>query len=195
MKRQFVAVAVAAIGALALAVVPARAQVVSLYGDIDGFGFGAPQDVDGADFVEDFGGIKMHDYREANDLANAPLTDTWNIIDEIGGPWMHEYDLPFQPEMATLHMYLAGIADIDPIDLQADGDVIYTLDFDGQNQTTHVVDIDVPLQYIDGTTSFEFVGWWNDGYIMDYAELTITPAPSSLAVLALSVILFGRRRR
>ncbi|MDY7110567.1 MAG: MYXO-CTERM sorting domain-containing protein [Planctomycetota bacterium] len=195
MKRQFSAVAVAAIGALVLSAVPAQAQVVSLYGDIDGFGFGAPQDVDGADFVNDFGGIKMHDYREADDLANAPLTDTWNIIDEIGGPWVHEYQPLAEPDGAMLHMYLAGIADIDPIDLLADGDVIYTLDFEGQNRITHVVDIPVPLQYIDGTTTFEFVGWWNDGFIMDYAELTITPAPSSLALLALSALLVGRRRR
>lgn len=195
MRDRFAAVATAAIGTFMLAAAPARAEVVSLYGDIDGFGFGAPQDVDGALFVDDFGGIKMHDYREANDLEFAPLTDTWNTIEEIGGPWMHEYQLVPEPTAATLHMYLAGIADIDPIDLLADGDVIYTLDFEGQNQTTHVVDIEVPLQYIDGTTSFEFVGWWNDGYIMDYAQLTIMPGPSSLALLALSTILIGRRRR
>jgi hypothetical protein len=195
MKRQYGAVAVAAIGALVLPAVAAHAQVVSLYGDKDGFGFGAPQDVDGADFVDDFGGIKMHDYRQADDLDNAPLTDTWNIIDEIGGPWMHEYEVHFQPDGATLHLYLAGIADIDPIDLLADGDVIYTLDFEGQNTATHVVDIEVPVQYLDGTTSFEFVGWWNDGYIMDYAELTITPAPSSLALLGLCALMAGRRRR
>jgi uncharacterized protein (TIGR03382 family) len=181
-----------------LVAAPAGAEVVSLYGDIDGFGFGAPQDVDGAMFVDDFGGIKMHDYRDADDLANAPLTDTWNTIDEIGGPWMHEYDLGAAPLSATLHLYLAGIADIGAIDLEADGDVIYTLDYPGQNQVTHVLDIEVPLQYIDGTTSFEFVGWWNDGYILDYAQLIIipiAPAPSSLALLVLAVAVSGRRRR
>lgn len=198
MRDRFAAVATAAIGTFMLAAAPARADVVSLYGDIDGFGFGAPQDVDGALFVDEFGGIKMHDYREADDLANAPLTDWWNTIEEIGGPWMHEYDLGAAPVSATLHLYLAGIADISPIDLEADGDVIYTLDFDGQNQVTHVLDIEVPLQYIDGTTSFEFVGWWNDGYILDYAQLTIipaAPAPSALVLLALSAAAIGRRRR
>jgi len=194
MRTRIAAVATAAIGAGMLAAVPASAELVSLYGDVDGFGFGAPQDVDGAHFVDDFGGIPMHDYRGPSDFADAPTSDIWDIIDVIGGPWVHEYSLGFTPESATLHMYLAGIANLSPIDLEVDGDVIFTLDYPSQKYITHVVDIDVPVQYIDGSTPFEFVGYFDDGYIMDYARLTIIPAPAALVLLVAAGALARRRR-
>jgi hypothetical protein len=165
-----------------------------MYGDADGFGFGAPQDVDGALWRDDFGGVFFTDYRDADDLASAPHTDRWDGLSSFG-PWTYDYVLDFAPTSASLRMYIAGFADIGAVDLVSDLGVVTTFSFPSQFQTTHVLDVDIPLALIDGSTTFRLDGPDGDGYIMDYARLTIVPEPSTLVLLSLTAAAAMYRRR
>jgi MYXO-CTERM domain-containing protein len=184
----------AGVGA-ALVTTAATADLMSMYGDADGFGFGAPEE-DGRLWRDDFGGSFFTDYRDADDLASAPITDIWAGASDIGLPWDHVYDLDFAPTGASLRIYIAGFADIGAVNLLVDGDLLTTFNFPGQFQTTHILDVPVPLSYVDGDTTFHLTGGpTGDGYIMDYARLTVTPAPAALALLGLGGLAGARRRR
>jgi|GEM_PF-5713739 len=170
-----------------------NAQIESFWGDADGFGtLGAPVDVDGALWRDDFGGSFFTDYREADDLATAPETDIWDA--PVSPSWSHVYDATGATS-ANLHLYIAGFADIGAVDFFVDGSLLTTFDFPGQFQTTHVLDVAVPLSFIDGDTSFTLGTNGSDGYIIDYARLDVVPAPASAALLGLGGLAAIRRRR
>lgn len=175
-------------GLLAL---PAQGQLTSMYGDADGFGFGAPE-VDGGLYLT-MGGTFFSDYRTASDLATAPFTDWWESHTGLGINWTHTYD-PSGATGATLRLYIAGFADIGAVTLTMDGSPLTTFDFQGQFQTSHILDVAVPVSALDGSTSFAFTGPGGDGYIMDYARLTVVPAPASAAVMAVGLAGLRRRR-
>jgi len=140
-----------------------------MYGDADGFGFGAPE-VDGALWRDELGGVFFTDYRDSDDLADAPQTDIWDSNFGI-------LDQPFTIETtqtgvdATFRIYIAGFADIGPADLFVDGDLLTTFDFPGEFQTTHILEVPVDARYIDGSTEFQLSTPDGDGYIIDYAAL------------------------
>jgi len=188
---------VVALGALAMLTSQAQAIIVSNYGDKDGFGFGAPE-VDGGSYLA-FGGAFFTDYRDAGDLANAPLTDIWDTL--IVPTWTHVYD-PTGATSASLRIYLAGIADDDggarDCDLLVDGDLLAPISYaTDEFETTHILEYNIPLGYIDGSTTFSFTAnddAVNDGYIIDYARLTVVPEPATLALLLIGIPVIRRRR-
>lgn len=172
---------------------PAQAGAVShFYGDVDGFGIGAPE-VDGALWVSDFGGVFFTDYRDADDIANGFYTDWWDSHNN-DITWTYTYTVPDGLTSANLHIYIAGFADIGAVTLNLDGSALTIFDFSGQFQTSHILDVSVPLSAIDGSTTFSFTGPGGDGYIIDYVRLDLIPAPTTIALLVLGGLV-GRRRR
>lgn len=169
----------------------AHGQVISMYGDADGFGFGAPE-VDGGMFLA-MGGTFFSDYRSPGEIASGSFTDRWDGLTGLGINWSHSYD-PTGATGATLRLYIAGFADIGSVTLTMDGAPLTTFDFAGQFQTSHILDVAVPVSALDGSTSFAFTGPGGDGYIMDYARLTVVPAPASAAVVAIGLAGLRRRR-
>jgi len=92
---------------------------------------------------------------------------------------------------AKLQFFIAGFADVGAVDLLADGVVFGSYNFSPPNTLNHILSIGVPLVNIDGLTTFSFFGPSSDGWILDFAELTIetrsvvvpdVPAPASLIV-------------
>ncbi|MEO1008774.1 MAG: GC-type dockerin domain-anchored protein [Planctomycetota bacterium] len=157
-----------AAGAIAGGSVLADEQV--FYGDADGFGFGAPE-VDGALWRDGLGGVFFTDYRDAGDIASAPMTDWWDAFGTQ--TWTFDYD-PSGIDSANLHFYAAGYGDFTgPAEVFVEGTLLATLDFAGQFQTTHIIDLDVPTGLLDGSTSVEFRTPDGDGYIVDYARLDL----------------------
>ena len=171
-----------------------EATVISLYGDMDGFGQGIPM-TDGINYVGNGGNFS--DHRDAGDIANAPNTDSW----EAGYPlsWTFNYVAPGATS-AVLQFYIAGFADIGSVYLWVDSTFLTTYSFPPTNTTTHLLNIAVPLGAVDGSTTFSLLnGPSGDGRILDFAKLTINqvPEPSSAFLLALVSLGFGliRRRR
>lgn len=177
--------------AVGIAAWPAQGQVISMYGDADGFGFGAPE-VDGGMYLS-MGGTFFTDYRSPGEIASGSFTDRWDGLTGLGINWTHTYD-PTGATGATLRMYIAGFADIGAVTLTMDGAALTTFDFPGQFQTTHILEVAVPVSALDGSTSFAFTGPGGDGYIFDYARLTVVPAPAPAAVLAIGLAGLRRRR-
>lgn len=168
--------------------------IESLYGDRDGFGVAEPI-IDGSNYTGGFG-----DNRGVNDRADAPITDVFGQ-GFASTSWSHTYLLDGSILSATLEFYAAGLADIGIVTLVAEGLELLELDFGPQNLTTHLLQINLPLSIIDGSTSFTLQGPSTDGWIFDYALLRVetetagipTPAAIFLMPLALLVQFFRRR--
>jgi len=172
------------------------ADLVSVLGDADGFGLFAPIE-NGRLWVDELGGQYFTDYREVEELATAPQTDLWatpGFNPSMSAPWTHTYVADFVPSDAVLTLYLAGIADFAPAELLVDGHSLATLNFAGQPQTTHIVEVPVPAPYLDGSTQFRIDAHPVDGYILDFASLTIVPEPTSLVLLLLGALATASRK-
>ena len=189
---------------LLAAVQPADANVVdSLVGDKDGFGLpGAPAvPADGTLWVTDLGGTFFTDYRDAYDLANAPFTDIW--FSQAAISYTHTYSLGgLTPVSAQLSLQIAGIADAanninrGPWNVFVDGTLVGQIpqNFDANAfQEIKIYSFSVPVALLTGSDSVLLninVPTLNDGYIINYSELTITtiPEPSTLALAVLGTL-------
>lgn len=179
---------------------PAGADTISLVGDKDGSFLGAPF-ANGVSWIG-LGGVFFTDYRGAGDLATAPFTDIWAASPPVNpSTWTHSYGLDGVVLGANLQINIAGFADIGAVDLLVDGVLLTTFNFPGQFDTTHVLNVAVPLANIDGSTTFSLVppAGGGDGFIIDFVELTINtrtvPEPASLALLCLGLAGLGFSRR
>jgi len=164
-----------ATASLALAATAALAQDQVFHGDPDGFGFGAPETQ--GELFRSLGGSFFGDFRDPDDLADAPSTDVWDafpggIVTDLEQLWTFDYD-PDDIAEANLHFYGAGFGDIGPVELTLDGEFLATLEFPGQFETTQIIDIDIDADRLDGDTTIEMRAG-RDGYIIDYARLDLT---------------------
>ena len=171
-------------------VVPASADI-SLVGDKDGFGVGCPI-VGGLHFT-DYGAY-WGDYRT---IGDPDFTDVW----ETGiRSWTQNYTVG-SPMSASLELFLAGIADYGTwsADIVFDGTTIGTLPgVEGWHDVTRLVSFDVPIGLLDGSSAIQIApSSSGDGYIVDFAELTIqaVPAPAALLLGTLGLSTAGLRLR
>ncbi len=193
MKKTFL---VSAVIFLVLAVTPvARSAIIitDLTGDKDGFGVWCP--IAGGLHYLDYG-IYWEDYREPDD---PDFTDNWYEGDKS---WTHFYDLAgLTPASATLTIFLAGVADYADwsADVRVDGVTVGTIQgLEGQHDLTRLLTFNVPVNLITGWENVVIdVSEGNDGYIVDYAELSIVivPAPCAVLLCGIGAVLVNRLRR
>ena len=187
---------VCAIAFLVLTVTPAARSAIiitDLVGDKDGFGLGCP--IAGGLHYLDYG-IYWEDYREPGD---PDFTDNWYEGDKS---WTHFYDLAGQtPASATLTIFLAGLADYADwsADVRVDGVTVGTINgLEGQHDITRLLTFNVPVNLITGWENVVIdASEGNDGYIVDYAELSVVmvPAPCAILLCCIGVGLVNRLRR
>ena len=194
MKQLIMAVLVcaAAVAAPAFTSTASASTITVLYGDEDGFGLGLPI-VNGGTYTGGFG-----DNRTAADVATAPNTD----IFKNGYPqtWTFTYALNGPVVAATMQFYIAGFADVGSVQLAVDGTNLAIYNFAPPNLTTRLLSVAVPLALVDGSTQFTLTGPAGDGYIMDFAKLTVetqsVPEPTALFLLGAALTgLAGRASR
>jgi len=173
--------------------------VASLYGTINCFGLsGVTSCPDGSDWETGLGGAFFHDYRDAYDLANAPLTDIW--ASPVDPTWNQPTYSTAGAVSATLSMRIAGIADIDgPDTVLFDGSVLGVIPANNAADAFQEVltyTFSVPIGLLDGNDSVEIETAGSDGYIIDYSQLTVTtgssvPEPATFGLLLLGFGVLG----
>lgn len=173
--------------------------ITSLYGDKDGFGQGVPI-ADGIDYVGNGGVLGITNVNDPEDPAN---TDFW----QLGYPesMVFDYVLDGPVLSASLEIYVAGFANGFDVNLRVDGALLATYNFSPSNRTTHIIIEAVPVANMDGSTTFTLTdGPSFDGWMLDYAELTIetetaasVPEPVTLLLVGLGLAGLGvaKKRR
>lgn len=173
--------------------------VTSLYGTINCFGLaGVTSCPDGSDWETGLGGVFGHDYRDAYDLANAPLTDIWAAPTDP--TWNQPSYSAAGATSATLSMRIAGIADVGgPDTVLFDGTSIGVIPINSASDAFQEVltyTFAVPIGLLNGNDSVEITTAGNDGYIIDYSQLTVTtgssvPEPATFGLLLLGFGVLG----
>ncbi|WP_197527993.1 hypothetical protein [Posidoniimonas polymericola] len=171
------------------------ATVTDLVGDKDGFGVpGAPATpADGVLWRDDLGGIFFTDYRDADDLADAPFTDIWQAPGSVS--YSHSYALGgMQALQATLQLQIAGIADVDgPYQVSVNSIVIGQIDANAAAnafQEVKLYSFNIPVALINGSDAIEVSASQGDGNIFNFSELIVRTVPEPTA-LALSALVLG----
>lgn len=159
--------------------VASASSTFSTYGDINCFGLpGVTSCPDGSDWESGLGGSFFDDYRDAYDLANAPLTDIWG--DPVDPTWSQPAYSTAGATSATLSIRIAGIGDVDgPYNVYFDGSVIGTIPVNTASDAYQEVltyTFSVPVGLLDGADTVELGTGGGDGFIIDYSELTVTSA-------------------
>lgn len=177
----------------------------SLYGTINCFGLpGVTSCPNGSSWETGLGGVFFADYRDAFDLANAPLTDIWN--NPIDPTWKQPSYSTAGAVSASLSMRIAGIADVDgPYTVTFDGTGIGTIPANTDPNAFQEVltyTFSVPVGLLDGNDTVSINTAGGDGFIIDYSELTAATAAPEPATLGLFLLGSGalaavkaRRRR
>jgi hypothetical protein len=182
-----------------LAASAASANVISLYGTINCFGLpGVTSCPDGSLWETGLGGVFFTDYRDANDLANAPATDIWTAPGNVS--WTQPTYSPAGATSASLSIRIAGIADVN-----TDGGFgNYPVTFDGTNigtipdnttsnafQEVLTYTFSVPVGLLTGTDTVDIAASTSDGFIIDFSQLTVNtsvPEPASLGLLLAGLV-------
>jgi len=173
--------------------------VTSLYGTINCFGLsGVTSCPDGSDWETGLGGVFFTDYRDAYDLANAPLTDIW--ASPTDPTWNQPTYSTAGATSATLSMRIAGIGDVGlSYSVLFDGTSIGTIPTNSASDAFQEVltyTFAVPVGLLDGNDSVEITTTGTDGYIIDYSQLTVTtgssvPEPATFGLLLLGFGVLG----
>jgi hypothetical protein len=185
---------------IALSFVEAKATIIDLVGDKDGFGLpGAPAvPPDGTLWVDDLGGILY--YPNLFDGSDSWPTDVWFSGFGVFN-YVHTYSLGgLTPTSATLDIQIAGIHDINqdiPYYLMIGYDIIGTIPANyNENAFQEVIrySFNIPIEYISGTFGFVISAsdTWGDAYIINFSELRIetapVPEPSTMLLLGSGLV-------
>lgn len=200
-----------ALACLLLAVSMASAgTVTSLYGDIDCFGLpGVTSCPDGSSWSTQLGGAYFTDYRDTAEKAANSVTDIWTCYQAgtagcFGSPF--QWTMPSYSDLgatsASLSFRIAGIADnvLGPYNVLFDGTVIGTIPNNfasNANQEVLTYTFSVPVNLLNGADTVSIPNTGRDGFIMDYAQLTVTsgstgvPEPATFGLLLLGAAALG----
>jgi hypothetical protein len=177
--------------------------VVSLYGDIDCFGLpGVTSCPDGSLWETGLGGVFWTDYRDPAEIAANSVTDIWAAPGSVS--WTQPAYSTAGALSASFSIRIAGIADgYGPYPVLFDGTSIGLIpDNLSANAFQEVLTytFNVPVALLNGSDTIAINGTDGDGYIIDYAQLTVTnnatgvPEPATLGLLLLGFGAFGAAR-
>jgi hypothetical protein len=183
--------------------VSSAATVFTMYGDNDCFGLPGPPAAcnDGKLWTTDLGGTLGHSYRDASDPLN---TDAWAPFE--GSLLIFDYTPPATVLWSQLDIKTAGLADnsFGPWDVYFNGTNVGQVWSIGEHADVEVLTytfvIDPSLLSPSGHDVVSLptnIPWRGDGYIIDYAELTVSseaPEPATLLVVCAGLIGVGAAR-
>jgi hypothetical protein len=200
-----------ALACLLLAVSMASAgTVTSLYGDMDCFGLpGVTSCPDGSLWSSQLGGVYFTDYRDSAEKAANSVTDIWTCYQAgnslcFGSPF--QWTMPSYSDAgatsASLSIRFAGIADngLGPYNVMFDDVAIGTIPNNtalNANQEVLTYTFNVPVNLLNGADTVAVPNTGRDGFIMDYAQLTVSsgstgvPEPATFGLLLLGVAALG----
>ncbi|MGO9096542.1 MAG: PEP-CTERM sorting domain-containing protein [Bryobacteraceae bacterium] len=183
--------------------VASAGTVTSLYGDVDCFGLpGVTSCPDGSLWSTGLGGVFFTDYRDPAEIASNSVTDVWAAPGDVS--WTQPAYSTAGALSASFSIRIAGIADDGgPYPVLFDGTSIGSIpENPGTNAFQEVLTytFSVPVGLLTGSDTIAINGTGGDGYIIDYAQLTVTnnatgvPEPATFGLLLLGFGAFGAAR-